>query len=613
MTERHLQGLDDAQLAAATSIGEHVGVLAGPGAGKTRTLAAHFADLHLRRRVGGHSLVCVTFTRLAAHELKTRLAAWLSPSLLQDAYIGTIHGFCVRFLQEFGATLGLSRGFGIVDPITQAEVIDEVLGDLRLKLKTKDVAAQIYAGGHDGDFRKAINEYRTRLRRANAIDLDGLIAGTLQLLRDPTPDVASRYGRRWTHVLLDEAQDTDPDQWEILRHLRPEHLYAVGDHMQSIYGFRGARPEVFAQFVNGANEVHRLGRNYRSLGPIVDIANRLTEASGSNLGLRLEPTRPMPEREGGPVEVVRVSPFEDEASQAVAVATALQQVDPEAGSVAILARTNAEITTLSQVAADFGVSVQVVSGREPEWDGTNPRAVWAALQWALNPADDVSLKYLLRWPTMRMLPNVQRNYEIDAVSNGCSLAEAILATPGKAPKAVHQMLSTLANIGSTVLDSVGHDAMQSVDYAWKVLCQWTLSEDERPVYGVGMDGTFEAVGRWMALQHRLNEPQSVSELLRWLRTRDVQDRIAMAEDAPIRAMTVHASKGLEFSRVIVLGMIDGRFPLRSADVGEERRIAYVACTRAKDALSLTYYKTRMKGPKREPAAMSPFLQEVGVQ
>ena len=634
--------LNPAQQEAVTHRGSPLLIVAGAGSGKTRVLTQRIAHLIREQGVKPSEILAITFTNKAAREMQERVAALVGPAS-RAMWVMTFHSACVRILRREAARLGISTNFSIYDAADSQRLMAMVVKDLDLDpkrhpprgissrvshLKNELIDEETFARRaetpQDRVLAEAYAEYQRRLRRANAFDFDDLIGSTVALLQ-LFPDVAEHYRRRFRHILVDEYQDTNHAQYVLVRELvgdgrdgvPPAELCVVGDADQSIYAFRGATIRNIEEFERDYPDAKTvlLEQNYRSTQTILDAANRVIARNGGR-----RPKRLWTDAGAGAPIVTYVA--DDEHDEARFVADEIDALVDDAGvrpaDVAVFYRTNAQSRSLEEIFVRVGLPYTVV-GSVRFYERREIRDAIAYLRAIANPDDDVSVRRILNVPKRGIGDRAEEAIESFAqrerISFGAALDRAAdipgLATRSQAQVvAFAQLLSdlrTLVESGAgpaTVLQA----ALEQTGY----LAELQASHDPQDETRVENLAELESVA---AEYERDTEEPSLAGFLERVSLVADADEIPDDDDGVVTLMTLHTAKGLEFPVVFLTGMEDGVFPhIRSlgseTELEEERRLAYVGITRARERLYLSRALSRSAwgSPMHNPA--SRFLDEI---
>ncbi len=594
MIQGALDRLNPSQRQAVVSVSPRVLVMAGAGSGKTAVLTARIAHLQANERIGTSNMLALTFTRLAAAEMKERVERLLGKLHAKNLTAGTFHSFCVQVLRKYGHHVGIEANFSIYDEEDRMALIEGVIEDLKLTGKVKKTFDPW--GQHVDQYHiMAAKEYQYRLKRNNALDLDGLLSSTL-LLFHAYDGVALEIKQQYTHIFIDEYQDTDDRQAQIIELINPNNLFIVGDPAQAIYGWRGAKIENILEFedMNPGTEAVRMERNYRSTKPILALANQIIAESTHKSPLQL-----WSDKDGRKV-LLNAYQCEDDESEAIAehIKTQHQHGIQDLSDVAILCRTNYQVELYSKALQKAGLATYVLSNVTDPLKSFDVRRILDYMAYICNRRDGRALRHIINWPERRMTDLELHQAEMDATIAMQTLAEylgdklQILSSW----ETIKDWESCVSLLWDMVVDNIGIVALyekQGRQSRINDLCR-----------------AKEATYQWKSKQISLGEPIDPYTFLRWLRTRDIQDRLAQEKPEGVQVLTVHAAKGLEWEHVYVPGCNLDVFPSKRGDIEEERRLFYVAITRARETLCLSYYGERKSSwGKRKMLKMqpSPFL------
>ncbi|GAB4506373.1 MAG: UvrD-helicase domain-containing protein [Anaerolineales bacterium] len=610
-------------------------VLAGPGSGKTRVLTHRVAYLVREVGVGARNVLAVTFTNKAAREMKERLVRLLGAEC-EALTIGTFHATCARILRREGALLGYSPNYTIYDEDDQQAVMKRVIKELNLDEKVYRPGAVLSIIsrakndliGPDAwtprSYREEIigriyRRYQQALRESNAMDFDDLLTNTV-LLWQEHPDVLERYRLRYSHVLVDEFQDTNAAQYVLLRLLAGQHrnLFVVADEDQSIYSWRGADFRNIQRFRKDFPEAPTilLERNYRSMQTILDVANAVISRNVQRTPKRLVTDR----GKGGVVILHEVYDEQEEGQYVVAEIQRLIGEGVQPGECAIMYRTNAQSRAVEEAFVRAGMRYKLV-GATRFYQRREIKDVLAYLRIVYNPADSASLNRIINVPPRGLGAQTVAALFAWAGEQGVSVWDALhmlreadqggdIAHP-IASRAVKPLLSFLALWEGLVEDSKGLGAASILNLIL-----------ERTNYRAYLDdGTEEGRDRWDNVMELLNVASQYEDMENSLGVflqevalvADV-DELEEQPNVPV-LLTLHMAKGLEFPVVFILGLEEGILPhVRSSDspeeLEEERRLFYVGITRAKDRLYLLRAFRRATYGRSAVAERSQFLRDI---
>jgi DNA helicase-2/ATP-dependent DNA helicase PcrA len=629
--ETYLADLNPAQREAVLTTEGPVLVIAGAGSGKTRVLTHRVA--HLLAAVGAKppEILGITFTNKAANEMRERLERLL-PSGTRGLWILTFHAACGRILRREAPRLGYRTNFTIYDQADQVRLTKQCLEELERDPKRfvpRGIHAQIsnaknqlispdeyrgrVASFYDQTVADVYDLYQRRLFASNAVDFDDILMLTVDVL-ERFPEALERWQKAFRYVLVDEYQDTNHAQYRLLQLLAAKHqnLFAVGDPDQSIYAFRGADIRNIMEFERDfpGTKTIPLEQNYRSTNNILSAANGVIqhnrERKEKNLWSELG--------EGDPVRVIEV---EDEHAEARFVAATIASLVEEGFSgaeIAVFYRTNAQSRVLEDVLVRQGVAYQVIGGPR-FYERAEIKDLIAYLQVIDNPYDAVSLQRIANRPRRGIGDSSLARLQSYADSHGISLWEATEfaeeAGVGSAPqKAVAQFRTLIQSLQSGALD------MSVADLIERVLEQsgtMDALEAERTIEAQGrQENLQELVGVAREYQETAPEP-NLSSFLQEVSLYSDQDAIR-GEGSLVTLMTIHNAKGLEFRAVFMIGMEEGIFPhsrsIEENSIEEERRLAYVGMTRAREKLTLLHASSRSLWGNRGYNMASRFLDEL---
>jgi DNA helicase-2/ATP-dependent DNA helicase PcrA len=629
--EKYLADLNPAQREAVLATEGPVLVVAGAGSGKTRVLTHRIAHLVSACGVKPQEILAITFTNKAAGEMRERLEGILG-DVAPRMWVMTFHAACGRILRREAPRLGYRSNFTIYDQADQVRLAKQCLEELERDPKRfvpRGIHAQIsmaknqligpeeykarVASFYDQTVADAYALYQRRLHSSNAVDFDDLLMLTVEVL-ERFPEALTRWQKAFRYVLVDEYQDTNHAQYRLLQLLAGQHknVFAVGDPDQSIYAFRGADIRNILEFERdfGGGRLIALEQNYRSTNSILRAANSLIthnrERKPKNLWSELG--------EGDPARVVEV---EDEHAEARFVAAEVASLIEEgyAGSeLAVFYRTNAQSRVLEDVLVRQEIPYQVIGGPK-FYERAEIKDAIGYLQVIDNAYDAVSLTRIANRPRRGIGNASLARLQTFADTQGISLWEALEradeAGVGAAPlKAVERfrtlMQSSMAGALELSVPELLERVLEKSGYLESLEAERTVEAQGR------VENLLELVGVAREYQERADEP-GLSEFLQQISLYSDQDDLS-AERSLVSLMTLHNAKGLEFRAVFLIGMEEGVFPhsrsLEEQGLEEERRLAYVGLTRAKERLTLSHAASRSLWGARGYNLPSRFLDEL---
>lgn len=654
--EALVRGLNPQQEEAVKHAGSPLLIVAGAGSGKTRVLSNRIAYLIATGRAHHGEILAITFTNKAAAEMRERIEA-LVGNRAKSMWISTFHSSCVRILRREAANVGLNSNFSIYDSADSLRLITLVAKNLDLDpkkfapkaiqhkisaLKNELIDDEAYAtsANHNEPFEQAVSEvfkgYTQRLRQANAMDFDDLIAQTVYMFR-AFPALAESYRRRFRHVLVDEYQDTNHAQYALVREIVGEGAHAseltvVGDSDQSIYAFRGADIRNIVEFEKDYPDARtiKLEQNYRSTQNILSAANSVISRNPNR------PEKKLWTAEGDGEKIIGYV-GENEHDEAQFIAKEIDRLQDEdglrPGDVAIFYRTNAQSRSIEDVLVRVGLPYKVVGGTR-FYERKEIKDALAYLRVLVNPDDDVNLRRVLNEPKRGIGDRAEGAVAALAERERTSFMAAARRAdqaPGMATRSVNAVLGfvkLLDDLAEVASGSGAAAALEAVLEQTGYLAGLRASNDPQDESRVENLAELVAVVR----EYERDNPEgSLGEFLEQVSLVADADQIPDApegssEDAAaavaeakrmgvVTLMTLHTAKGLEFPVVFLTGMEHGLFPhQRSAtdpkELAEERRLAYVGLTRARKRLYVTRSEVRSMWGQSQYNPASQFLEEI---
>ena len=624
MNSSLLSGLNPEQRQAVTLPHQSALILAGAGSGKTRVLTTRIAYLISTGQTSPHSILAVTFTNKAAKEMLTRLSAML-PINMRGLWIGTFHGLCNRMLRAHCREANLPQTFQILDSGDQLSAIKRLMkamnvddekyppremqnfisGSKEQGLRAHEVEA------YDPYTRRKVEvfaEYDAQCQREGVVDFSELLLRCYELL-SRNAALREHYQERFKHVLVDEFQDTNKLQYQWLKLLAGKNsaLFAVGDDDQSIYAFRGANVGNMQELTRDfhVENVIKLEQNYRSHGNILDAANELISNNRNRLGKNLWTSE-----SGG--EPLRVYEAPTDVEEAGFIVSEIQQLNSEGinlKEIALLYRSNAQSRVLEHSLVSAGLSYRVYGGLR-FFERQEIKHALAYLRLMENTDDDNALLRIINFPTRGIGARSIEQLQNAAKQNNTTLWDAAARAGGKISAFV-AMIETLRSTARElplpeIIDHVLHHSGLIAHYQNETGAKKREAEER-------LENLNELVNAATLFVHE-NEDDSLTAFLAHA-SLEAGEHQAGDQDDALHLMTVHAAKGLEFHTVFITGLEEGLFPHQNSQnvdggLDEERRLMYVAITRARRRLYLTFAQRRMLHGQASYSMASSFLREL---
>ncbi len=661
MTEsKILQGLNEAQRAAVVNYERPSLIIAGAGSGKTRVLTSRIAYM-IEQGVAPWSILALTFTNKAAAEMRSRIEQMVGE---KSRYIrmGTFHSVFSRILRENAERIGYPQSFTIYEPNDVKNLLKTIVKEMRLdpdKYKPNLLASRIsYAkntlitsGAYLAktiyatedrqaqipEFGNIYNEYCRRCKRNGAMDFDDLLLQTNILLKE-CPDVVARYQELFQYILVDEYQDTNYAQYIIIRRLSQLHgrVCVVGDDAQSIYSFRGAKIENILSFQNDypSAEVFKLEQNYRSTRTIVEAANSVITHNER----RMKKSCFSEGERGEKIRILNAYTDREEAEMVVSdLRDRIREANERWSEAVILYRTNNQSAVLEDNLRRRGIPYRIYKGSS-FYDHKEIRDLMGYLRLVINPRDDEAFKRIVNYPTRGIGDTTVDRIAQIAAARGCSMWEAV---------------DQLVAESSATTDAVQRAIVRKVTEFVQLIRTLSSARTSLSIYEFGMEiaiksgilalyraeNTPEAASAVANIEELLNsmqefterceaairngerEPEDLPTIEEWLQ--EVMLMTDADNDDPedsnkVTLMTVHSAKGLEYKFVYIVGVEENLFPSQRAmespdGLEEERRLFYVALTRAKERAVISYAEMRFKWGQMEFSRPSMFLREIDPQ
>ena len=666
-----LEDLNKEQRQAVESVEGPVLIVAGAGSGKTRVLTSRIAYM-IEKGTDPSRILALTFTKKAATEMKERIAGMVGERKARRIWMGTFHSVFIRFLREFADAIGFPPTFTIYDTGDSVSAVKACIKQLGLDdkmYKPKEVLARISkakndlvtptpyangAGGYREDDRvhkkpeiyRVYQAYCQLCRQSGVMDFDDILLYMNILLRG-NQDALVSIRERFDAILVDEYQDTNMAQYLILRKLADVHrnLCVVGDDSQSIYAFRGAKIENILNFKKDFPEARtfRLECNYRSTKNIVNAANSLISKNESRIPKQCVSMG----EEGEKIRLVRAYTEQEEAALiASEILQRMHSAHAEYEDFAILYRTNAQSRALEEQLRKRNIPYIIYSGNS-FFERAEVKDMMAYFKLAANPRDDESFKRAVNKPARGIGDTSLQALAAAAQSHATSLMEAAWAEDlesfglkNAAIGKIRSFCSMIGKVAETLADTDAYTAAKALANDSGLYAFYKSDNSiEGQARAANVQELLDSVAGYVEEEHgnfkneliedgKYTDPSDVPDaelplvtLPAFLENISLLSNVDVAEDETsnkVALMTAHSAKGLEFPYVFVSGMEENLFPsggwmLTEPELEEERRLFYVAITRAKKAVALTYAQTRMRNGKHESNAPSRFLREIAPQ
>ena len=655
MESQILQGLNPAQRAAVENYDVASLIIAGAGSGKTRVLTSRIAYM-IEQGVAPYNILALTFTNKAAEQMRSRIAQMLPDSRSRYIRMGTFHSVFSRILRENADRIGFPESFTIYEPSDCKNLLKTIFRELNLsddRYKPNAIASRIsyaknslvtpgaylansaYAAedrqAQIPEFGNIYNIYCQRCKRNGAMDFDDLLLQTNILLRD-CPDVLARYQELFKYILVDEYQDTNYAQYVIIRRLSQLHskVCVVGDDAQSIYSFRGAKIENILSFQKDFPDakVFKLEQNYRSTRTIVEAANSVIVRNSKRMDKHCFSAGDVGEK----IRILKAYTDREEAEMVVSDLRDKVRAAGDAWSEAvILYRTNNQSAVLEDNLRRRGIPYRIYKGSS-FYDHKEIKDMLAYIRLVINPRDDEAFRRIVNYPARGIGDTTVQRIAQLAAERGVSMWEAVDAL-----------------VAEPVTDPVQRTIARKVAEFVAMIRALSLARNDKGLYDFGMEiasrsgiiaayrteNTPEATSALDNIEELLNSMQLFKEqrdaeirggeelgeatVEEWLQsvtlTTDMDKKEDAGDDDKVTLMTVHSAKGLEFKYVYIVGMEENLFPSQRAAESpegfeEERRLFYVALTRAKCSAVLSYAEMRFKWGNMEFSRPSCFLHEI---
>lgn len=604
-------------------------ILAGAGSGKTKVVTSKIAYL-IENNISSWQILAITFTNKAAREMKERVGKLIDKDI-SSMWIGTFHAICVRILRKNINILGYDSNYNIYDRSDQKTIIKEACKELLLnkeiyndrsvisiisKLKNDEISPQEAMVEFDNDIynfnvSKIYEFYEKKLKENNALDFDDLIIKTVKLLRE-FPDIRDFYKNKFKYIFVDEYQDTNSIQYKLIKLLagNKSNLTVVGDNDQSIYKWRGADISNILNFQKdfpGA-KIIKLEQNYRSTQNILDVANAVIKNNPQEFKKNL-----WTQKEGGEKVYYKEFPSSDEEEYGVTnKILKLNYKGYKFDDMAILYRTNAQSRGFEESLSKEGINYKIVGGLR-FYDRSEVKDIMAYLKVINNPQDEIALMRIINRPKRGIGKTSIEKLQSYALDNGLSLFE-VIRNVDQFDDIKIRAENSVKNFGNLInLFIEKKDKLTIGDLAELVIEETGYISDLKSQNTLEARTKIDNINELLSNIMSIDQSTSLSDYLSNISL--LTDLDKTKDSKGVSLMTVHAAKGLEFKIVFLVGMEEGLFPIVRAeddeeDVEEERRLCYVAVTRACDNLYISSCSTRYLYGKLMPKIKSRFIDEM---
>ncbi len=627
--------LNDKQKEAVLQTEGPLLILAGAGSGKTRVITHRIAYL-IEQGVLPYHILAITFTNKAAQEMRERVDGLVEYGA-ESIWISTFHSMCVRILRRFIDRLGYENNFTIYDTDDQKQVMKDICKRLGIdtkyvkerallseisSAKNEMISPEEYAKENNGDYAKrhhiaAYAQYQRQLKKNNALDFDDLLVKTVELFRE-NPDVLENYQDKFQYIMVDEYQDTNTVQFLLVEQLagKRKNICVVGDDDQSIYGFRGANIANILDFEKTFPnaKVIKLEQNYRSTKNILNAANSVI-AHNTN---RKDKALWTQNNEGGRIFFRQLESDREEAEYIADEICALHRENQfDYSDMACLYRTNAQSRALEERFVREGIPYKIIGGQN-FYQRKEIKDIIAYLKVIDNGRDDVAVKRIINVPKRGIGATSVGKVDTFAQANNLSFFDALenenaMAILGRGASKIKPFVYLIQKMRAMLETESISDLLE------------LLLEETGYVEELKAEGTPEALARVDNIDEFFNKVVDYEEVHKDATLGDFLEEISLVADIDnlnlddnyVVLMTIHSAKGLEFPKVFLCGMEEGLFPGKGAifsdgekEMEEERRLCYVAITRAKESLTITSAKHRMTRGEIQFNAMSRFVKEI---
>tara|TARA_R110002072_G_scaffold288917_1_gene455615 strand:+ start:306453 stop:308723 length:2271 start_codon:yes stop_codon:yes gene_type:complete len=638
----NLTNLNKDQKAAVLQTDGPVMVLAGAGSGKTRTLVTRISYLLEDKKISPFRILALTFSNKAAREMRERIASQVSDDL-GALQITTFHAFCARVLRQEAQYLGLSKNFTIYDTSESKAIAKTILQKRGISTKEtspfeilyfmdelknngyyRDRESDYFEPDVSDPFFDYYLEYESELHRANAVDFGGLITGTLQLF-EKYPEVLKRYQERYQYLLVDEYQDTNRAQFDLLTLLigDNDNICVVGDEDQSIYSWRGADINNILDFEKRfpAAQILKLEQNYRSSKTIIEAASHVISRNSLRKGKEMWTDN----KSGDVIEIVECHNDKKEAEFIASTIKKLSSQGQEYRDMAVFYRANSQSRIIEDYLRKVNIPYKVVGGVK-FYERKEIKDLLAYLRIVMNPKDNLAISRIINVPTRGIGATTLRKIEDEALKHDMSLFESLENIVDHLDEYKHLRLSAKVKSGLRTFVNLIQElrVLDSQQIKPSVIYEKALHESgyfdflkaSKDYESMARLENLEELGSALKQYEESNKQPSLTGFLETitLDTTNSDDRVLSTGEVSL--MTIHGAKGLEFGFVFVTGAEENVFPsYKSLESGahaeeEERRLFYVAMTRAMEKLYITFAQGRMLFGQLKFNGPSRFIQEI---
>ncbi len=617
------QGLNEAQSEAVKKIDGPMLILAGAGSGKTKTITSRLAYLLDEVGIPAANTLTLTFTNKAAKEMRERALSMIKPTSFPPL-LCTFHKFGLLFLKFHIHRLGRKNNFVVIDTEDKKRIIKKFNSEVPLPLIASEISryknslltpSEAYAQAELENYKaiaKIYEQYEAHLHENNLVDFDDLLALTYKLLYE-NEDLAKETSEKYQYIMIDEYQDTNELQFRLLKKLCTSHnnLCVVGDDDQSIYGWRGANIRNIIEFDKDFDDTYvvKLENNYRSTEPILEAANSLIEHNRNRLGKKLVSTK-------GKGKDVTTMSSHDEGEEANKIANAISELltsGVKADDIAVLYRINALSRSLEEGLARHRIPYKLVGGLR-FYDRAEIKDLISYLRVVTNVHDSFSLKRIINKPKRGLgkatidkleIVSMQAEKSIFEFIDTSSITELEALIKKKNTTTVKKLVEDIKFVAKAAQEA-SYELIDLLEESFKIK---SIYENMPDSYD-RLSNIDEFYGLFRDFIKQ-NPSTSLDEFLNELTLQSDQDQV---EGESIYIMSIHASKGLEFKHVYIIGLEEGFLPLigDGSDTEEERRLGYVAITRAESELTMSHVASRFYKGRRTELSKSRFFKEAGL-